>query len=200
MMNQTVSDHFQNSRPDQPDQNTPDNKVREAVAVFHDLEQLNSAVDALESSQFARHEISVLGDREKVEEKFGEKAVNPAWVQDSPRTPRSVSIRPEEKMIGAAALIGIPAYFGGSIAAVLANPADNIILLSSVALGSVAGAAIGGALALLIRYQWRKQIEKQIDKGGLLLWVQTLGPRREKLALGILRNYGGRNAHIHEIA
>ena len=173
--------------------------MREAVGVFDNIEQLDKAIAELETTAFPRQDISVLGNKNKVEEKFGSDTVKPEWVEDNPATPRGISIRPEEKTIGATVLIGVPAYFGGCIGALIVNPATNLILLGAVALGSLIGAGIGYAAFLGLKQRHNRAIKRQIDKGGLLLWVRTPGPHREVKAKDILRRYGAKHVHIHNI-
>lgn len=175
-------------------------KVKEAVGVFDSLENLDEAIRELEGSSFPRHSISVLGSRERVEEKFGAKSVNPKWLEDNPNAPRDISIRPEEKTIGASFIIGVPAYVFGCAAALMAHPASNIALFTAITAGSLIGAAIGGGAVFLIGQKLKKRIERQLQKGGLLLWVATPTIELEKIALKILRKYDAKHVHIHNIS
>ena len=86
------------------------------------------------------------------------------------------------------------------MAALAVNPATNLVLLSAVAIGSLIGAGIGGAATYLLRRRIMNNINEKIRNGGLLLWVRTGGPNREKVALDILKRNGGRHVHIHNIA
>lgn len=174
-------------------------KAREAVAVFNELKKLDEAVAELESEGFPRHSISVLGNKEKVNKRFGADAVRPEWLEDNPNAPRGISVRPEEKTIGASLIVAIPAYVGGCIGLLTVNPASNDVLLGAVTLGSLLGAAIGAAILSLIGIKLKDRINKQIRKGGLLLWVGTPEPEKEELALKVLRKNGGYHVHIHNI-
>jgi hypothetical protein len=42
-----------------------------------------------------------------------------------------------------------------------------------------------------------KDIEAQINKGGLLLWVRTCDADREARATAILRKHGADDVHVH---
>jgi|MDTB01.2.fsa_nt_gb hypothetical protein len=179
---------------------TQEAATHEAVGVFDDLEQLDKAVSELEGSQFARHDITVLGNMQEVEKRFGAKAVRPEWLEDNPRTPREISVRPEEKTIGATVGIGVLAYLGGSIGALMVNPATNYILLGSVALGSLLGAALGCAIVFSIRKKLSNRVQQQMREGGLLLWVKTLDRNRETIATNVLRKHGGKHVHISKTA
>lgn len=174
--------------------------LKEAVGIFSNINDLDAAVEDLESSHFARQDISVLGSTDKIEEKFGRRSIDYKQLQDHPDAPRGISLRPEEKTIAAGFMIGVPAYLGGCMAALAVNPATNLVLLSAVAIGSLIGAGIGGAATFMLRRRIMNNINEKIRKGGLLLWVRTGGPNREKIALDILKRNGGRHVHIHNIA
>lgn len=178
----------------------PEAQISEAVAVFDEPEKIDNAIRALEGSDFPRQDISVLANREKILERFGAEAVNPEWLEDSEFAPRNVPIRPEEKVIGASFLIGVPAYIVGCAAALSVNPAPTSTLLAAITGGSVVGALIGGALVYVIGKKMQARIRKQIDKGGLLLWVTTPTKDKEDKALEILKKNKGIHAHIKRAA
>ena len=173
--------------------------IREAVGVFDDPEKLNAAIAELEFTAFPRQDISVLGGSGNVEKQFGTPAVNPLLVEDNPDAPRVAPIRPEEKALGAAVMIGGAAYFGGCTAAIIAASTSKWGILAAITVGSAIGAVLGAIVALLVGAWMSRRIKKQIKNGGLVLWVRTPGPRREKLAREILRKYGGKDIHIHDI-
>lgn len=174
--------------------------TREAVGIFDDQDKLDAAVAELEISSFARHEINVLGDPKEIENRFGEEVINPQWLEDNPYAPRKSSIRPEEKRIGRGVAIAVPAYIGGCAAMLAVNPAPGLVLLGAVVAGSILGALVGGAITYFINRKITRRVDDQIQEGGLLLWVKTPAPEKEKLALNILHKYGGRNVHVHDIA
>ena len=174
--------------------------AREAIGIFDDQEKLDAAIQELEATHFPRRDISVLGSAEEIEKRFGSEAVDPDLLKDSPRTLRSISIRPEEKTIGATAFIGLLGYVGGCIAALIVNPATSLILLSAIALGSLIGAGIGGFIIKMIRSNMHEHIQKQIKKGGVLVWVRTPEPRKEKNAKDILTRNGAKHIYMHGIA
>lgn len=173
--------------------------IREAVAIFKDEKSLEEAVTELEMTAFARHDISVLGGKNDVERKFGEEAVSPTKVEDNPEAPRAAPIMAEERTLGGSALVCVTAYIGGCIGAVAANSTPEATLLVAIAAGSLLGGAIGGTAALLFRNLFKKHLEKQLEKGGLVLWVHTSGPATERMARAILKKHGGRHIHIHDM-
>lgn len=169
--------------------------IREAVGVFEDRKELDAAIRELEGTSFPRYEISVLNDNKK-----GEQNISTVFLEDDPAAPRNAPVRPEEKTIGAAALIGCPAYILGCIAALSAREAPTMEFLASIATGSVAGAIIGAAVVYALTSKARRKTETRLNKGGLLLWVKTPDIDKEQMALNILERHGAKHVHIHDIA
>lgn len=179
--------------------NAREPEIQETVGVFDSLEKLDLAVSELESTEFPRQDISVLGDAAAMRARFGDDAIRAEWLEDHPDVPRGVSVRPEERVIGGALLVGIPAYLCGCVGLLIASPASSLVLLGATALGSLIGAAIGGGILYVARAAFLRRIDRQISKGGLLLWVRTTGPRKQEAATTILNNCGARHVHVHSI-
>ncbi len=174
-------------------------RVREAVGLFDNINSLQEAVRALENTSFPRQDISVLGNRKDLEDKFGEPAVSPAMVEDNAETPRESPVRPEEQTIGAGVMVGVPAYVGAVAAAIAAGPISIPATLAAVTLGGTGGALMGGLLAKLMGDHYTHEVDAQIQKGGLLLWVRTPDQERESLACDIMQAHGAKNVRVHTI-
>lgn len=173
--------------------------IRETVGVFDSSGKVDAAIAELESNAFQRHDFSVLGSSREIAEKFGSETVRPHRAEDDPDTPRGVFIRPEEKAIGSSFIIGAAAYITGCIAIVMAQGLPTAGLLAAVAGGSAVGAAIGGAAVYLLARHMKTRLNRQLARGGLLLWVRTPDPAREQTAIDILRRNGGKRVHVHNI-
>lgn len=173
--------------------------IREAVGVFDDLSNMDKAIAELEGTAFPRHDISVLGDKDKLKERFGSRYVDTAWVEDNPYAPRKAPVRPEERTIGATLLIALPAYLFGCAGLLMVNPASSLVMLSAVALGSIVGAALGAVGVMFLRARMEKAVDAQVRSGGLVLWVRTPGPKREEKAKNIMSKHGARHVHAHNI-
>ena len=173
-----------------------ESKVREAVGVFENIKSLDKAVTELEGAAFSRDTISMLGNRKSMKEKLGKPEVQPECVEDSSSAPRQVPLRTEEKAIGTGVIIGGGAYIG-SVGILLAAGAATSI--PAIITAAVIGAGAGGILAKILGGHFDKSISKQIEKGGLVLWVQTRDTEREKLACEILKKHGAKHVHIHEV-
>lgn len=180
--------------------NTAAGEFREAVGFFPDMESLQNAVRELEGSAFPRDAISVLGARDEIEKHFGSRTVNPDIAENDPDAPRQAPVRPEEKNIGAGALVGGVAYLGAVSAALMTMPASLPVSLAAVALGGGGGAAIGAALVSLLGHRLDLHTAEQMDKGGLLLWVRTPDVEREDMAYEIMKHHGAKDIRIHDMA
>jgi hypothetical protein len=178
----------------------PQATIREAVCVFENQQQLDNAINELETTAFPRQDISVLASDKKLEETFGTANIKVRRLEDSDDAPRDISVRPEEKTIIGTAFAGVCAYILGCTAAILAKDSSIAVLLSYIAGGSVIGAVIGGAIVYFVTRKLYKDSQHKIRKGGLVLWVKTPAPDKEDVAQTIMRKHGGRNVHIHSMA
>lgn len=172
---------------------------REAVGLFPDMDSLQEAVRELEGSAFQRDAISVLGSRHAIEQMYGTTEIDTINAEDDPHMPRQAPPRPEEKNIGAGALVGGIAYVGAITAALVTMPAGIPLTLAAVALGGGSGAAIGAGLVSLLGHKLDDHAAEQIEKGGLLLWVRTPDEEREAIALDIMRRHGAHHIKVHDM-
>jgi hypothetical protein len=54
-------------------------------------------------------------------------------------------------------------------------------------------------LAAAIARRHSAQVQEQLHKGGLVLWVSVADAEAEKRALAVLDKMGARDIHVHEI-
>lgn len=173
---------------------------KEAVCVFNNPKDLQNCIRTLEGSAFPRQDISVMGQRSELEEVFSAPAIDPYKVMDDPSTPRQAPARPEEQTIGASALIGGSAYVGAMAMALTAGAvALPATIVGAAVLGAAGGGALGAVLTKLLGDNYSKNIEEQINKGGLLLWVRTPDEHKEMLAKVIMRQHNGHSVHIQQM-
>lgn len=173
----------------------PAPNVREAVGVFMSPDALHDAVVELDL-HFPRHAISVLGSKKDIEEKFGSTTVPPVIAEMAQDTPLQAPVRDEEKTIGTAAFIGVSTYVGAMAVALAAGAVTVPATIAAAIIGGSSGAAISTILAKIFGDNYNKDIEEQIAKGGLLLWVQTLDHQQEELASNIMSKHGARHVKI----
>lgn len=171
----------------------------ETVGLFTNADSLQEAVRELESTAFPRDAISVLGTRKEIEQQFGQATLPPELAEDDPSVPRQAPVRPEEKNIAAGALVGCAAYVGVVSAAIALGPASIPATLMAVVLGGGSGAALGTMLLKRLGHKFDHNIEEQIAKGGLILWVRTPDRQSEIIAQAIMERHGATHVKSHEI-
>jgi hypothetical protein len=175
--------------------------VRETVGVFQDPGKLQDAIDELQSHGFMRHEISVLAGEKTIQEKLGHLYRRVQQAEDDPKAPRMIFISNEEVGTAEALAIAVPLFLavistGGAIVASGGVLLDAILYAATA--GAV-GAGIGSMLATFIAKQRAEYLQKQIEHGGLLLWVHLRAARMEKIARRILLKHSAQDVHIHDI-
>jgi hypothetical protein len=174
---------------------------REAVGVFHDYESLEKAADELESSGFNNADLSLLAGEHAVEEKLGHKYERVEEVEDDPDAPRTAYIERESVGDAKGVLTGGLAYVG-AVAAAGALVASGGTLAGALAAAAMAGGAsglVGSVLADLVGNRHARNIEDQLARGGLILWVRTPDTAAEVKAIGILNRHGAEDVHIHSL-
>lgn len=173
--------------------------IREAVGLFHDHDKMQDAINELEMSGFGRREISVLGSEEAIKKKYGTKHVPPRALEDNPDVPRSSKPKPEEVHMAQGALIGGGVYIGVAAAVVAIGGGVAIpALVTTAAVGGVSGGVVGGLLAKLLGDEYAGFFRRQLESGGLLLWVKTPTREKEERAQKILKEYNAEDVHIHQ--
>lgn len=176
--------------------------TREAVGVFHDWKSLQAAVDELLNSGFDRSELSLLAAQKVVEEKLGHVYEKIGELEDDPAVPRAAFVGRDSLTEGRAGIIGGLAYIG-AVAAIGAVVASGGTLAAAIVAAAVAGGSGGFLGTLGARWLGRdraKQIQAQIDKGGLLLWVRLRDQAHEDRAVAVLNRHAADDVHVHEMA
>jgi hypothetical protein len=70
----------------------------------------------------------------------------------------------------------------------------------AAAMAGSAGGLFGSALAKLIDYHHADYLQRQLDKGGLVLWVHVRDPEHEQRAKRILERHSGEDVHVHDLS
>ena len=106
----------------------------------------------------------------------------------------------EGGLIGGLMYLGAVAT-GGAVVASGGTLADAFL---AAAMAGGAGGLFGSVLAKLIEYHHADYLQRQLDKGGLLLWVHARDPEHEheheQRAKRILERHSGEDVHVHELA
>lgn len=181
---------------------TPGAIVREAVGVFHHWSNLQGAVDELLAHGFDRAEISLLAGEKAVEDKLGHIYAKVAELEDAADAPRAAFVGRDSiteakafaisglGYVGAVAAIGAVVASGGTLAAVIG---------AAVAAG-LGGAGLGTLLSRAMGREQAHDLETQLNKGGLLLWVRTRDAAHEARAIEVLKKHHGDDVHVHDLA
>lgn len=179
----------------------PKSMVREAVTAFDDLEHFEAAVDELLSSGFNRAELSLIARDDAVAEKLGHLYRRVEEVEDDPDVPRKAFVSEEAVAEGEGALIGalmyVPAVVAGG--AVVATGGAFIAALSAAGLAAGAGGVVGAMLAEWLGEDHAEYIRHQLDRGGLLLWVNLRDAEHEAKATAILKKHSKQPVHVHSL-
>lgn len=175
--------------------------VREAVGVFHDEKTLQGAVDELLVSGFDRSSLTLLASEHAVTEKLGHRYQKVDEIEDDLSVPRIAYVGHDSRVEGEAAAVGGLAYVGalGAVGAIVASGGTVAAAILGAAAAGGMGGLIGGALSRFLDRHHADHLRRQLDHGGLLLWVSTHDETQEKKACDILRNNGGEHVHVHDL-
>jgi hypothetical protein len=175
--------------------------TREAVGVFHDLEAFKDAVDELTSTGFDRADLSLLASQQTVEEKLGHAYHRVKEVEGDASVPRATYADDHSIAEARTGAIGGLAYIGAVAAAglVVASGGGLAAAIAGAALAGGGGGLLGSIAARFIGQAHAENLQAQLDKGGLLLWVKTRDADEEQRALEILRRHGGQDVHVHDL-
>jgi hypothetical protein len=175
--------------------------MMEAVAIFHEVEAFQAAIDELLLAGFDHADINVLAQEDTIASKLGPSYASTAEFEDDPEAPRIAYIPDETIGNAEGAVIGagvyLPAMFGSF--AVAASGGTLLGVFAAAAIAGGAGGLIGAALARHIGHEHAKHLDQHLKHGGLLLWVRTRDAECEKRALEILRRHSAHDVHLHRI-
>jgi hypothetical protein len=172
--------------------------VTEAVAVFHDVSDLDAAVEDLRAAGFEMDDISLLATEQAVNRKLGHRYERVEELEDDPAAPR-VAYRTRTSLGESEdRLIGSLTYLPAVVAA------GTVVASAGVVAAAVTGTAIAGALIGTVLSHWldkshAEHLQEQLDRGGLLLWVRTPDPETQQRALAILTRHSAHDVHIHRL-
>lgn len=178
-----------------------DDAIREALGVFDRPEALQDAIDDLLSAGFDRSELSLLANEEAVERKLGHRYEKVAEVEDHADVPRTAYVAPESVGDAEGGLVGALMYVGATAAAgaIVASGGTLAGAIAAAATAGGAGGLIGSILAKWVGDHHARDIQEQLDRGGLLLWVRTVDAQREKRAVDILSKHSAHDVHVHDL-
>lgn len=183
------------------DESAVDYRVREAVAVFDDHEDLVAAIEELEVAGFDRAQINLMTSRAAAEKKLGHAVKDIRELEDEPKVPLGGWIDRHELAEGRTALAVGLAYIGSfaAIGAVVATGGELAVVIAAAAAAGGSGGALGAWLGRRLGFRRAHELEEQLKQGGLLLWVQVRDQAQERKALDILGRHSTKDVHVHEL-
>jgi len=170
--------------------------IREVVAVFNDSEMLEKAIWDLESQGIKRGAFTLLANEDATKKKLGERYRRVDEMEDNPSAPRETFFAWASRQHDEFGLV--PAFvFAGAVVGVALGGAPLPFLIAT---GS--GGIVGVALRQWIRrFSYHAvQLHEQLERGGLLLWVNVRDHDEEKKATAILKAHKGQHVHAHDLA
>ncbi|MEM5519085.1 hypothetical protein [Sulfitobacter sp. AS59] len=174
-------------------------KIPEAVGVFDSFEDLQKAFYDLRMVGFSRYDISLLGAEDTLKEKLGTAYWRSPELEDDPDAPRAAFVS-EEAIGELEGGIAGGFFFLGSyvaMAAMLTAASTLAASIAAIAIGGVPAAVIGALLARRVGQHHKDYYAKQIEHGGILLWVRVKDKEHEDLATKIMKEHSGRDVHVH---
>ena len=173
--------------------------VREVIGIFHQAEHLQAAIDELLSSGVDRAEVSLLAGDRTVDERLGHNYRKISELADDPEIPRAAYVSTEALGWAEGGLIGGLLYVGAALAAgaVVVSGGALAAAIAAAAVAGGGGALIGSVLARWVGHHHAHYLQKQLERGGLLLWVRAWNADDEARASRILRNHAGDHVHVH---
>lgn len=172
--------------------------VREAVAVFDDVDSLEAAVDDLKAAGFAAADLSMLAGHDTVAAKLGHRYERVEELEDEPEAPRTAfvslkDVRERETWV-MSSLTFLPTLIAAGTVVASAGA-----VAAAIAGTAVAGATLGTALAHWMDRRHAQWLQEQLDRGGILLWVRTPDEAKERQAIDVLTRYSTHDVHVHAI-
>lgn len=175
-------------------------EIPEAVGVFDSFKDLQAAIYDLRAAGFSRYDISLLGGEEAMKEKLGSAYWRSKELEDDPHAPRAAFV--SEEAIGEleGAIAGGFFFLGSAIAwAAMLNPLSTLAAsIAAVAIGGTPGAILGTLLARRVGKHHKEYYQRQIEEGGILLWVRCDTKEKEEMAKKILAGHSGKDVHVHD--
>ena len=170
--------------------------VREAVAVFDNPQELESAVSELQSHGIDRANLSLLAHKSLAEPQPGD----PRQLAENPATPREPAVTDtdlrQERVLGTSLAATVAAFAAAGITVATGGVAAVTAAAAAGAAGGVG--AIGALVGRKLGEDEQSFLDGQLARGGVLLWVRTPDPNAERRALEVLRRYSS-HVHVHEV-
>jgi len=169
--------------------------IQEVVAVFDTARQLEDAVFDLQQHGFDRAAFSLLASEHAVQQKLGHSYQRVQEMEDEPAAPRETFFSRASRIEAEYGLAALLATVAG-----LTVGAGSAALMVPALIAAGGGAAIGGLLGRMIHKHHAETLREQLERGGLLLWVNVRGQPEAEKAIRLLQGRAARDVHLHALA
>lgn len=181
-----------------PEALTPTN-VREAVGIFFNATSAENTIADLKAQGFSSEGIGLLANRETVKDKLSH--LYDEVSDHGPNEPKTAFVNKESVKGSTNSFVGSLSFIGA--AALGSTAVASAALLGSPVLVGLAALAFGGGIAAVMGKIISKSdadyLKEQLDEGHILLFVRTMDPHRERLALEILSRHGAFDSKIIDV-
>jgi hypothetical protein len=166
-------------------------KSYEIVGIFSNIEELDQAVDELFVHGFDSSSLSVLANEESMGKQLKKQKVD--MLADNSKVPRSAFFAEENFSLECGAIISVISYIGAMVA-VFANAKGLPFIFTFIIAGVISIFSI--ILAYIVGKRHKTYIEQQLQKGGLLLWVQLKKESQKTIVIKIFKKNNARKIHL----
>ena len=122
-------------------------------------------------------------------------------IEDDPAARQAAFVSQESQTEGKAFAISLPFGIGGFAGAWAVAAAGGALAatIGATVFGGAVGAGIGVLLVRAVARHHAENIQSQLARGGLVLWVSTPNEAAEQRALDVLGRCGGTSVHAHSV-
>ena len=175
--------------------------TREVVGFFISDSALESAVEQLQIAGVDRAAISVLGMGAQRPGRVESLFRSAKALADDPSLRQAAFVSHASRTEGEAMAIAFPAGIGGIAGAWAVAAAGGALVtgIGIIVLGGAVGAGLGTLLFHAVARHHAADVESQLARGGLILWVATPDEAAEQRVLEVLQRCGGGSVHTHTI-
>lgn len=195
------------TKPDAPPRQhraeyTPTQEIatREVVGLFSDPHAMEAGVQDLLVNGFDHGDLSILASEQTVRERLGHRLDDTLAAADDPAVPRRAWVEPESRMEGRGALASVLGYFGAvtALGLTFATGGAAAVAIGAALVGAGAGAGLGVGLGKMFDQRLAREFERQVERGGILVWARCHDEEGEARAIDILTRHGAHHAHAHD--
>ena len=177
-------------------------RVREVVGTVFNHSLLESMVSELTTAGFDRSDIDLMASWDTIRQQLPTIYPDPAVLSEIPDLPRRKLVTDDEEMSVTGLVFGT--LITVSALAVGAPVVASGGALAAVVAASTGGGLLGAALANAVRKILTtgmdpETLERDLWRGGLVVFVRARAAEAEERAQAIMRRNGARNVHVHEI-